>query len=255
MLNQRLDLLPSLEAKHTVKPAVSERSPDFEEFKESIIGRKEDFGIVTLRTALEEGKISREEYDLLHEVYTVQLEDDKKHLEDVVGVDLLTGLANNVEPKLNKLLRELSFTGEGRNTKISAVMVIVLDINKFKRFNEVPFNHDVGDQALIVFAERLRSVVKEWKDKIFRSHKFGDEFVIVLPIDTDKADFDKVFERVEREVNHELFFYAKNEEGSDVKLEITASMAYAVSQKEISAKDLITEADVKERKAKLESSQ
>ncbi len=54
--------------------------------------------------------------------------------------------------------------------------VLFLDVDRFKQVNDT-LGHDVGDELLKVFAERIRSVVRA-SDKVARQG--GDEFIIVI---------------------------------------------------------------------------
>ncbi len=60
--------------------------------------------------------------------------------------------------------------------------LLVLDLDHFKSINDA-FGHSRGDQVLVGFVERMRTIVRT-SDMIFRYG--GDEFVVILP-DTDKA--------------------------------------------------------------------
>ena len=55
--------------------------------------------------------------------------------------------------------------------------IMALDLDRFKRIND-QFGHDMGDQALIAFAQLLKSLCRK-SDLIFRTG--GEEFLIVLP--------------------------------------------------------------------------
>jgi len=60
----------------------------------------------------------------------------------------------------------------------SPIACIRIDIDDFKKFNESPFDHGVGDEALRHLANVLRQKVRT-RDRIFRLG--GDEFAILCP--------------------------------------------------------------------------
>jgi diguanylate cyclase (GGDEF)-like protein len=85
--------------------------------------------------------------------------------------DHLTGLPNRhaFEQSLNAAIRQYSQTGQ-------PFAIMFIDINDFKGIND-RFGHDVGDQALIEFALRLRTHVRQ-QDLVTRYA--GDEFVVIM---------------------------------------------------------------------------
>ena len=90
--------------------------------------------------------------------------------------DLLTGLPNR------RLLFELlqkTFDISARTT--AKVGVIYIDLDDFKPIND-RFGHFAGDNALIVMAKRLRSLLRS-SDTVARVG--GDEFIAVLSNVTD----------------------------------------------------------------------
>jgi len=86
-------------------------------------------------------------------------------------LDLLTGLPNR--RALTEHLRE-SLIRCDRSAR--ALGVLFLDLNRFKRIND-DYGHEVGDDLLRQFAERLGRVVRR-SDMVARLS--GDEFVIVI---------------------------------------------------------------------------
>jgi diguanylate cyclase (GGDEF)-like protein/PAS domain S-box-containing protein len=85
--------------------------------------------------------------------------------------DSLTGLLNR--RGMTDLLMEQAQhwrSGEGEGA------VLFLDVDRFKQINDT-LGHDVGDELLKAFAERIRSVVRA-SDRVARQG--GDEFVIVI---------------------------------------------------------------------------
>jgi diguanylate cyclase (GGDEF)-like protein/PAS domain S-box-containing protein len=85
--------------------------------------------------------------------------------------DALTGLLNR-RGITDALTEQAQRWREGE----SQGAVLFLDMDRFKQINDT-LGHDVGDELLKIFADRLRSVVRA-SDKLARLG--GDEFVIVL---------------------------------------------------------------------------
>ncbi len=85
--------------------------------------------------------------------------------------DHLTGLPNRYafEQSLNTAIQQHSQNGQ-------AFAIMFIDINDFKIIND-RFGHDVGDQALIEIALRLRTHIRQ-QDLVTRYA--GDEFVVIL---------------------------------------------------------------------------
>ena len=92
--------------------------------------------------------------------------------------DPLTRLANRAlfQEKLDQAISRARQRGE-------MVGVLMLDLDHFKQVND-SLGHDVGDALLKMFAERLRSVVRQ-RDTVARLG--GDEFAIVVPRLRDKG--------------------------------------------------------------------
>lgn len=174
-----------------------------------------------------------------------------KDLENKRHVDSLTGLPNNPEIVLNKLIKELNFSDENRETDknrgntLNAIGVAYIDMNNLKTINDT-YSHNIGDQAIIAFSERLKEIVKG-ADLIFRPH--GDEFIIIFPMRNLRNNrvisykaLDKLFLEFEKRVNTNLFLKIKD--GSS-GLQLSASMDYVILREGESrdAKELIEESD------------
>ena len=82
--------------------------------------------------------------------------------------DALTGLANRAY-----LSHQIGALG----SVSSSSAVLLLDLDKFKEVNDV-LGHDVGDQLLIVIAQRLRACLPE---DATVARLGGDEFAVLLP--------------------------------------------------------------------------
>jgi diguanylate cyclase (GGDEF)-like protein len=90
--------------------------------------------------------------------------------------DPLTGLANRRE--MTRRLQALSIDSHGSSA------VLLIDIDLFKRVND-DHGHEVGDQVLIAYAQRLRDAVGEGA---MVSRWGGEEFLVLLPrCDADQA--------------------------------------------------------------------
>ncbi len=109
-------------------------------------------------------------------ILTVRDVTDEKTAEERIrwsaSHDPLTRLANRAlfQEKLDDAIAKAK-------QRDDAVGVLMLDLDHFKQIND-SLGHDVGDALLKMFAERLRSVVRQ-RDTVARLG--GDEFAIVVP--------------------------------------------------------------------------
>ncbi|MAD16226.1 MAG: GGDEF-domain containing protein [Alteromonadaceae bacterium] len=101
----------------------------------------------------------------------VKIEQNTRELENIAMYDRLTGLPNR--NMLNFVLRK-KIASLARNPE--PLVVILLDFDNFRKIND-SYGHGIGDEFLIIVAQRLRSNLRE-SDVISRFG--GDEFVIVL---------------------------------------------------------------------------
>ena len=158
----------------------------------------------------------------------------EERLSDMALHDPLTGLANRAA-LLDELLRAL--VSGHRSGAITAVLM--MDLDQFKSVNDT-HGHGVGDQLLVVAADRLRRVVRAG-DLVARLG--GDEFVVVM---RDLADTDEAFRVGARIVDE--FRQPIRAGGHD--LLTTASLGIAISTDHSGADDLLREADVAMYRAK-----
>jgi len=118
-----------------------------------------------------------------------QLEEKMKHM---ASHDDLTGLANRM------LLKDRINTAIEFHQRQSLLMaVLFLDLDGFKNINDT-YGHDVGDDLLVLVAQRLLSCVRT-SDTVVRFG--GDEFVLLLTglHHSDEANFvaDKVLQKLQ----------------------------------------------------------
>lgn len=152
-------------------------------------------------------------------------------------IDITTGLWRDdlLEPKINKLVEELSKIDNRRPSNKIGLMIIVVDIDDFKNFNN-KYGHIVGNKALSALGARLKQA--QTRDETDSSFRFGgDECVMVLPFESDKDVSDEtvreVFDRTRINVNDNLFIEVDDEKDSNTKkrLSITVAMGYTFFRK------------------------
>jgi diguanylate cyclase (GGDEF)-like protein len=166
-------------------------------------------------------------------------------------LDNLTGLSNRslLRPKINRLRERLDYKGEDheRASKLDSILVVSIDLVGLKFFNEAPYDHSKGDDAIKAFANRLREVLKREGDSAFRIG--GDEFLLVLPIDSNSDSAEKVYERVKKDLTKGLHIEGEKDK---LNLLIQATFGHTVSKKgdTRTVEELIKDADSAERKAK-----
>ena len=105
---------------------------------------------------------------------------------EMAVIDGLTGLHNR--RYLDSHLTTLFERARNRRRPLS---LMITDIDRFKSVNDT-WGHDVGDEVLREFAQRLRENVRGID---LACRMGGEEFVVVMP-DTDAAVAEKVAERI-----------------------------------------------------------
>lgn len=236
-----------------------------------LIRNNGEISISALKKALERGAIKKEEYiELVTELLertearleksevglaraSEEVKKTKEELEKA-GIDGLTSLLRRdiFEAKLKKLIEELIST-DNRYSSLNKIMIIRLDINNFKKFNESPYDHLVGDKALSAFAKHLKDNTQEEHDILCRFG--GDEFAVLIKISDDSVDLHKLFLNIKERINVNFSIEVKGE-----NVPVGFSIGYSVLERgkfsgtDVSkiARDLLAEADDSERKNKRE---
>ena len=202
--------------------------------------------------AYEQGKINEKSYIELLRTVGHSNEAKIHALEAERGIDPLTGIFNRrfLDRELKKSIDEMNRSNDQRHSELNAVMVVFFDLNNFKFFNEEPYNHKIGDKALVAFVDRLRAVTKEGEDILFRFA--GDEFIVVMKLSGNKFKSDEIFTRLKEEINKDLFIQVGKQQ-----LPITASMGYSLVVKgdAVNTEELINGADAAERQDKQKGKQ
>lgn len=111
--------------------------------------------------------------------------------------DYLTGLPNRYafEQHLKTKIEKYNY-GEHANP----FSIFFIDLNDFKKINDV-YGHDVGDQVLIQFADRVRSAIGHGD---LAARFAGDEFVVVINDVNNKGDLENALSRVKQTLSEPL---------------------------------------------------
>ena len=143
--------------------------------------------------------------------------------------DLLTGLANRAS-----LLERMRFALERAERTESAVALLYLDVDRFKRIND-SLGHHIGDAVLQELAERLRQASRPM-DMVARLG--GDEFVILCEDVHEARDAAVIAERILENINEPVIVG-----DDDVELAVGASIGIALERNVIDLDGYIRRAD------------
>ena len=113
---------------------------------------------------------------------------------------MLTGLNNRsyLEHNISKYIDSAVLSNRSEDT--NKVAIYLFDIDKFKMINDT-YGHEVGDQVLVEFSRRVKSVRRE-SDILARWG--GEEFLLVAKLD-DLDDYHGLAERIRTVVSEEEF--------------------------------------------------
>lgn len=236
---------------------IGEGSPTFLEFSQRIESGEGEINSQVLEQSHEQGQISKDELGTLALALLKKIEPRA----DKAGIDELTGLSNLMifNEKLTKTVEELRFAqNDKRKNPLQSIMVFALDMNSLKTLNDT-YGHKVGNYGLITLANRLKKSVKD-QDVVARVG--GDEFLILMPIETDEEGIhEKIIERIRKMIGSLTIDMADpdpDRKGQTIPLPFQTAMGYAVLDKnntETTAEELLKAADTAmyENKAKMKA--
>ena len=159
--------------------------------------------------------------------FLVQLRRNKRLQEKLARIDPLTGVANR-----RQLDERLSFALARSKRQQLPLMVLVLDVDKFKTVNDT-YGHSVGDAVIVEFARRIGLCVRE---SDLHARLGGDEFVVLVEdatsLDEGLSIADKIVKRMEEPMNI-----------GSLSLVVTTSIGIGFMQRPTSAEDILELAD------------
>ncbi|ALN73381.1 PleD family two-component system response regulator [Aureimonas sp. AU20] len=130
---------------------------------------------------------------------------------ELATIDPLTGLYNR-----RFLDGHLAQASEQSARSGRPLCVLILDIDHFKQINDT-YGHDVGDEVLRQFAERVR---RSLRASDLAARIGGEEFALLMP-DTDLASAEGAAERLRKLIEVEPF------EVQDLAIPVTSSVGLA----------------------------
>jgi diguanylate cyclase (GGDEF)-like protein len=107
----------------------------------------------------------------------IKMIEQKQMLEDLVGIDGLTGINNRrrFDDLYSKQWRSCKRSG-------NPLSLIMIDVDSFKKYNDC-YGHAAGDEVLKAISSALNNTIKRPDDTLSRYG--GEEFIVTLP-NTDK---------------------------------------------------------------------
>ncbi len=126
--------------------------------------------------------------------FSLRMQDDRVHLEELASLDALTGLPNR-----RMLERALTDQINQRQPHDRLNSLIILDLDHFKEVNDL-YGHAAGDAALSDLATILRFEVRD-PHQVFRFG--GEEFVVLLRAGS-LAELEAATERLRKVIRNGL---------------------------------------------------
>ena len=191
-------------------------------------------GILTISWSEVATAIKEADLASLHQfadLASVALEQDtaQKKISEIAFHDLLTGLPNRVSLNLYlKAVLERVHLGQASG------VILFIDLDEFKEIND-NFGHSLGDDVLVTVSQYLVAAVGE---RAFISRIGGDEFIVVVPGETNRERAAKIASNVIGEL-------CKEYRVAFERVHLSASVGVVVYPDDGSiAEDLLKKADI-----------
>lgn len=140
------------------------------------------------------------------------IEESENKIRDLAMKDSLTGLSNRYH--FEEVSTTMIKNAERDESKLALLM---LDLDRFKPVNDT-YGHEMGDTVLRQVSKRLKQVLRT-NDV---SARFGgDEFVVMLNVDSDKCDVVEIAQRIISEVRKPI-----TSDGKTVQIDASIGAAF-----------------------------
>lgn len=156
--------------------------------------------------------LQNNDYAIMLENKTSELEQANKKLEEMANRDGLTGAFNKAF--MHKTLDGV-FNGNRRQNSLA-----IMDIDHFKNYNDKN-GHMEGDNLLRGLSKLITDSLRE-SDMLFR---FGGEEFVILFADTDKEDAVMVAERIRQKVADFVFPFEERQPGGNLTISVGVAFA------------------------------
>nr|WP_294863371.1 diguanylate cyclase [uncultured Pseudogulbenkiania sp.] len=165
-----------------------------------------------------------------------KMSQNQQELRHLAHHDSLTGLPNRMQ-FFHQIERAIDAVAESGQQ----LAVLFIDLDHFKQIND-QMGHAVGDQVLIVVAQRLRSALRG-EDVVARLG--GDEFIVLIKGPAIAADVPAIAAKILNSLNEDIMTHGR-------RLQVCASIGISLFPEDgVTAEELVLRADSAMYKAKV----
>lgn len=150
-----------------------------------------------------------------------------ENMQTMISVDDLTHLNNRGQ--INRYLEQI------RYSKDFDVIIMMIDINKFKTINDT-YGHAEGDRALILVSDALRQTCDLIKASAFLGRYGGDEFTIIIKSPEGSIQPEQMVEQIHSNLSQKR---AENQ----LPYELSISIGYGVARDNDDINECLKRAD------------
>ena len=148
----------------------------------------------------------------------------------LISVDDLTHLNNRGQ--INRYLEQIRYSEDSR------VIILMIDIDKFKGIND-RYGHAEGDRALVIVSDALRQTCDQINASVFLGRYGGDEFTIIIQNSKDEDHTERLITLLRNNL-------AETQQENSLPYELDVSIGYdEVTDGNDSVYACMTRADVK----------